>query len=276
MDTTQIANARALFESQWGLIRQVVGYVSRRHRLSREDSNELLSYVSLKLTESDYRILRRFRGKSRLRTYLTTVTIRLLYDYRHHQWGKWRPSARARKLGTVAIHLETLLYRDGYSWEEAVHVLQINFSVALSRNELEDLAARLPRRSSPRRFETDEVLGESPVDGGVDERLLSRERSTTCKRAQTVLQTALQNVPENDRLLLKMRFEDSMTARQIAASLQVRPREVYGRIERSLRQLRTWLDGEGLELAVLWEALTKSGSELRVSFLGHDPSAATR
>jgi hypothetical protein len=53
----------------------------------------------LKLIENDYRILRSFEGLASLGTYLTTVIARLFLDFQIHEWGRWRPSAAATRLG---------------------------------------------------------------------------------------------------------------------------------------------------------------------------------
>ena len=71
----------------------------------------------LKLIDDDYQILRGFRERSSLRTYLSTVVERLFLDYRIRQWGKWRPSAQARRAGALAVRLEALLHRDGVPFE---------------------------------------------------------------------------------------------------------------------------------------------------------------
>ena len=40
-------------------------------------------------------------------------------DWRNARWGKWRPSAEARRQGALATHLERLMRRDGLTFEEA-------------------------------------------------------------------------------------------------------------------------------------------------------------
>ena len=89
-----------------GTVERVVAYVARRHRLSRDEANELSSAVKLKLVDHDYEVLRRYEGRSSLRTYLTAVVIRLFLDDRVARWGKWRPSAQAKRLGAVAVLLD--------------------------------------------------------------------------------------------------------------------------------------------------------------------------
>jgi len=141
---------RDLFSSQLEMIRELIRAISRNGRLAPEDAEDFASFVMVKLIENDYARLRKFKGESSLRTYLTVVIQRLLLDYRAAKLGKWRPSMRARRLGAVAVKLEELLWRDGYTFQEAVHVLQWNWRVALDREALWCLATHLPPRRSGR------------------------------------------------------------------------------------------------------------------------------
>src|SRR6266478_438191 len=139
-----------LFLSELALIERVVAWVCARRCLRGADGEDFSSTVKLRLIENDYEILGRFEGRSSLKTYLTAVVNRLYLDYQTQRFGKWRPSAEARRLGAVALRLEALLYRDGLTFEEARGVLQTDFQVAESREALHELSLKLPRRISHR------------------------------------------------------------------------------------------------------------------------------
>jgi RNA polymerase sigma factor (sigma-70 family) len=65
-----------------------------------------------------------------------------------------------------------------------------------------------------------------------------------------VLQHALGALPAADRLLLKLRFEDELPAREIALVLQLpSPFHVYRRINALLGELRMMLTANGVESA---------------------------
>jgi len=49
-------------------------------------------------------LLAKFEGRSSLRTFLTVVIQRLFLDHRISAWGKWRPSAEARRGGSTRRH----------------------------------------------------------------------------------------------------------------------------------------------------------------------------
>ena len=78
-------------------------------------------------------MLRRFEGRSSLTTYITVVVQRLFLDRRNRLWGKWRPSAEARRLGPTAVLLERLVSRDGWSAEQALETLRVNHGVTVDR-----------------------------------------------------------------------------------------------------------------------------------------------
>jgi DNA-directed RNA polymerase specialized sigma24 family protein len=90
---------------------RAISFVSSRHHLPGSEADDFGSHVKLKLIEHDYAILKKFEGRSNLRTYLTVVIHRLFLDYRIKAWGKWRPSAAAKRCGGVAILLERLTRR---------------------------------------------------------------------------------------------------------------------------------------------------------------------
>ena len=81
--------------------------------------------MRLRFIENDYAAIRKFRGESSLGTYLTVVVAMLVRDYRVQRWGRWRPSAAARRLGDVAVRLETLVRRNGQAVHEAAETLRI-------------------------------------------------------------------------------------------------------------------------------------------------------
>src|ERR1700755_1489778 len=57
------------FVSCLGLIDAVVRGVGRRHRLTADEADELRSLVRLRVLADDYGILRKFQGRSSLKTY---------------------------------------------------------------------------------------------------------------------------------------------------------------------------------------------------------------
>ena len=97
------------------VIDQVVQFIGRRHRLDPGAIEELQSAIHLKIIDNDYEVLRKFEGRSSIRTYLTAVVQRHFLDGRTAVWGRWRPCACARRVGPAGILLDQLLTRDAVS-----------------------------------------------------------------------------------------------------------------------------------------------------------------
>ena len=95
---------------------QVLRQIARRHRLTREDTEDFLQTAHLKLIERDYEVFRRFKGRSSLRTYLLVVCTRLLLDW---LFGRHPESTR-----TIAV----LHYVDGLTYEEVARQMRMSAS----------------------------------------------------------------------------------------------------------------------------------------------------
>ena len=235
-----------LFQRELPLIEGVIRFVVRRHRLPPSQADEFVSHARLRLIEHDYQILRRFGGRSSLRTYLATVVERLLLDYRISEWGKWRPSAEARRGGPVAVRLDQLLHRDGLPFEQAVEVLLVSEQVPASRAELEALRARLPRRSH-RSFVSDEVLREVGVPPAALSSVEAREAAAVATRTRAALLVALAQLPAQEQLIVRLHFGEGLTVAEVARTLQVAQKPLYRQLDRILERLRALLEAEGVQ-----------------------------
>jgi RNA polymerase sigma factor (sigma-70 family) len=245
----------ALFLSQLDLIERVIGFVCARQHLASADADDFSSFVKLKFVENDYALLAKFEGRSSLRTFLTVVIQRLFLDHRISAWGKWRPSAEARRAGPTAILLEQLMVRDGYPFEEACEMLRTNHRVAADRVELERLAARLPIRVR-RRFQPDDALANMPSrDRPADDLAADQDRRAAGNRVSEALSTLMARMDQQDRLILALRFDDGRTVAEIAAILRLDQKGLYRRVERLLKELRTGLEAEGIDGTSVLEML---------------------
>jgi hypothetical protein len=53
----------------------------------------------------------------------------IFLDYRNRLWGKWRPSAEAKRLGPTAILIERLVARDGWAVDQVIEMVRVNHRV---------------------------------------------------------------------------------------------------------------------------------------------------
>lgn len=247
----------SLFVSELALIERVIRHTCVRSRLRESEAEEFAASARLKLIEHDYAVLRAFKGESRLSTYLAVVLKRHLLDYQAALWGKWRPSAEARRGGVQMVHLERLLMRDGHTLDEAFEVMKTAHGPTLDRREVEAMAARLTARAR-RHFETDDELDALPADGTApDAPLDAREQQVVAQGVLRELRTAMSRLTAEDQLLIVMRYEDRRTVAEIAAALKLDQKKLYRRFDSILRQLRSELEAAGVDdrTATAWSAL---------------------
>ncbi len=236
-----------LFLGNLAAIERIVGSLCRRYHLRTEDAEDFASVAKLKLVENSYEVFRKFRGESSISTYLTVVIAMLFRDYRVHRWGRWRPSAVARRRGETAVRLESLVYRDGLRLEQAVQAVSTSGNGALSKRELTALFAELPARAPVR-----------PVDAGsgplahvlsparTDDLALVAELDGQRRTADEAITRALERLPVEDRLIVRMRFWDGLSVADIARAIGLEQKPLYRRIDRSLAELRGELEAAGV------------------------------
>lgn len=236
-----------LFLTHLTHIEKVASHAYRKRGFSPEETEDFVSLVNEKIIENDYSILRKFQGKSSLKTYLTVVIQRLCLDHLNHLRGKWRPSAEAERLGPLAIQLETLLSRDGLPLDRACQILKTNHHVEASLQELQDLADKLPRRNPLRpRMEKEEALNNWPF-GGLDpeDEILSKEKRKRRLKLFGFLREAMAKLSLQDVRLIEMR-KRGLSIAQIARELGLEQKPLYRRLEKVYGFLRQYLESRGI------------------------------
>ena len=244
-----------LFTTHAATIDSALAHACRAHRLAPDAADEFRSWATVRLLENDQAILRKFQERSKLRTFLVTVVQRLYLDWRNAEWGKWRPTADARRLGLVAIELERLVLRDQLAYSEAVHTLGSR-GVA-TPDECEAAWVQLPRR--PRRKRVDEEdMASLPSNSSASELVDSEEARAEVTALCDALARALAALPDADRTILQLRYWSGQTVARIAALTGEDQKALYRRFDRLCADLRRRLEGEGLSaraLAALAERL---------------------
>jgi RNA polymerase sigma factor (sigma-70 family) len=232
-----------VFTSELGLIERVILWVCARRSLRGADAEDFASTVKLRLIENDYEILARFEGRSSLKTYVTAVINRLYMDYQNQRFGKWRPSAQARRLGPSALRLECLLYRDGLTFEEASGVMQTHFGAAESRDALYDLSRELPVRST--RAAKAHHREPPDVSGGVSA-IEQAERRALAEKTFAALRRALHRLSARDRIVLRLHVESGLSVADVARALGEEQKGLYRRRDALYKRLRLDLEAEGV------------------------------
>lgn len=220
--------------------------VCRRQRLSAAETDDFRSDVRLHFIERNYEVLRRFEGRSSLTTYITVVIQRLFLDRRNRLWGKWRPSAEARRLGPTAILLERLVTRDGWSSDQALETLRVNHGVVVD-DALRTLCEKFGKRTPSRQLVTEDHATETAdATPSPEDNVLRAEQDFLAKRVQTALERSCQTLTAEERLILKMRFEDRVPVADIARALHSDQKRLYRTIPRLLETVGAALTQEGI------------------------------
>jgi RNA polymerase sigma factor (sigma-70 family) len=236
----------ALFLASLPVIDDVTGQVCRRHRLSRAEADDFRSDVRLHFIERNYDVLARFEGRSSLPTYVTVVIQRLYLDFRNRQWGKWRPSAEAKRLGPAAMLVERLALRDGWTFEQLSATLRINHGIAMDE-ELEGFYQRLVARAPGQQLVPEDEAGQIEGTGPApDANVVRAEQDFLVKRVQSALDRARDALDPEERLILKMRFEGAVPVADIARAMHLDQKRLYRTIERLLARLGDSLAAEGI------------------------------
>lgn len=247
-----------VFLKNLAIIDRVIDRVCFRAHVNAAEAEDFASRVKLSLIENDYAILRKWEGGS-LPTFLAIVIQRMLVD----EWrerGRWTASAEARRLGSVAIALETLLVRDRRPLSEAIPALQSNHP-ALSVKDIEALAAQLPHRNSPpRTVAMDESASEVLIaQQRADERARAYDAKRLSDRTSHLVRDELAKLSLEDRMLIRLRFLSSMTIADISRVMDIPQRPLYRRLEALLSQLRGKLAAAGLDSTSLAEVIGGPG-----------------
>src|SRR6185503_18529069 len=136
--------------------------------------------------------------------------------------------------------------RDGWSAQEAAELLRVNHGVAID-SQLNALSDTLTRRTVVRQFVSDADVAdfESP-DPGSDVNVVRSEQEFLAQRVRRALTRARETLDAEDQLILKMRFEDSVSVADIARAMHLDQKRLYRTIELLLARLGECLDAEGI------------------------------
>jgi len=267
----------SLYLQHLDAIERIAAFVARRRHLNADETTEFVQVVRVRLFEDEYAILGKFEGRSSFSTYLTTVILRIFHQWRIAQWGRWRPSAEATRLGDKAMLLERLLTRDGYTFDEAVKILTTRSGAEFTVTQLELLYVRLPLRSPRVTIVADDVLPEAvSSDGDGFDRVDSRECEQWARIAARAIDGALADLDEDDQLLLQLRFWEGYKVADIARMLNVDQKKLYKRLDRLLSRLRRVLEEAGVSQAEAARLLCRGDQEIRLEIFPSQENPPSR
>lgn len=213
---------------------------------SLEDTEDFCQAAQVYVLEKP-QILTDFRGGEEgcsLAGYLIGVLRNFALDRYRQVVGKWHSSAKAKRLGPEAEHLEALRYRD-----------HLDSALAISR-----LLEKFPSLPRPKALELDEQLkprslrdwvGDGPLEhmagtSRADEGIQQHELAAIERRIQKSLQEALAEMDLEDRVMVKAIFGKGQSIKDFALFQGIRQRQMYSRFDRLRASLRRKLEAQGI------------------------------
>jgi len=227
------------------------------------EAEDFAAFAKLRLVDNGYAVIRKFTGKSSFGTYVTTVVARLLNEYRDQEWGRWRSSAEAKRLGPLAVDIERLVVRDARSANDAFEIIAASYP-ELTREEFDVIVARLPARHRIRMVNLDEAASvlQKP-DVAVDNR-------ENAEHLSAIVAAYIDALPEEDQLLFRLRFEADMPVPQIARALHLDAQLLYRRLRRHFEDLRNVLTAKGISAGEVSELIGGDTALLDFHLKGRD------
>ncbi len=188
----------------------------------------------------------------------------MFLDWHIKEWGKWRPTADARRLGPVAIELERLVLRDHIEFEQAAETL-ISRGTALSREECDRAWAELPRRPARQRA-GEQALDTVPSPVMSGDPIVLEEQRASAGKTRLALADAIPGLTPQEQLIIRLRFQDGITVAKIAQLIGEEQKPMYRRIEQILGRLRASLSAAGVTAEEVRDLLGNPAVELGAVF----------
>jgi RNA polymerase sigma factor (sigma-70 family) len=260
-------DAAELLRTNVAAVDRAVQRACRKAGVAGADADDFASEVKLALLEDEGRILRGYRGDSSLATFLAVVVQNLLFDSRSRTFGRWRPTAEARRMGETAVLLERLVHRDGRSLDAVLPIVR-DLDPGITREGAAAILARLPARAIRARETDFEAVDPETYasDERADERVLTAEAKRVSGETSRIMRETLQRMPLEDRMIVRLRFVSGMSIADISRMMRLPQRPLYRRIESALEQLRRALTKAGVDARTVAELIGSSSAEMDFGF----------
>ncbi|MBI5214362.1 MAG: hypothetical protein HY960_01275 [Ignavibacteriae bacterium] len=197
-------------------------------------------FVCTKLSANNFAVLKKFQPETqehqpKLSTWLTVVVKNLCIEEHRTLHGRLRYPAALLRLSEFDRCVFKLYYWKGYSRDEIEHHLagrgKNNLSVAESLLKIE----RVVKDENPVSSQTVHRISYDDTDAKMSESFQQSEEMFE----QQWFDEAVGQLPERERIIIRMRFWEGMTAPEIGELLQIHPqRKIYTIIENALKTLR--------------------------------------
>ena len=229
------------------------------------DALELSGRVMDTLSENNFQVLRQFKNKSKLTTYLTSIIANQAVDMIRRKKGRNREKERAGEFGDMGLQVYQKTVVQGLSHERAYQELKNDGRPSLSESEFLEIASRISGsarnpgnmpnpddnliRMGSRDSQTGEIISPDNLSNPEDTSI----RKDREQRMDQLLRDTIDELNGEDKLIIRMRFpvnpdQEAESIDSIAAALGISSKAVYKRISRVLKKCRQHIKKRGLNI----------------------------
>lgn len=211
------------------------------------DHGNLANEVIDRLRADNYKVLREFKGHSKLTTYIGTIISNLIVDLVRKQKGRNRARNRAKAMGPIGEKLYELVLEKGLPAEEAYGYLKKNHHITENLEEIETMLEKIKGRTVPP-IEIDIKTGNDP-----EKELTKKQKEELSK---SLLNQILSELSNEEKFIIRLRFplsEDECPKGipEIAKILGLSEKAVDSRIRRTLVKCKEMALSKGLSITDL-------------------------
>ena len=224
-------------------------------------------FVLNQLAENDWQRLKKFSARSSFRTYLASLTYRLLDDFAREKFGRKQAPLWIKKLGGVWLTLFKLLCLERLNIVEAVQYL-VTKSNLEQEEALEEKGLKILENVTDcgghQAKEMSMDVGDTIGSGSGQEEWLEKEEKNLIFQSlfQEILGTSIEknvqhsyekvvmggvDLTTEERLLLKMCYQDGINITEAGRILGYNRNQVHGRMRRLLGRLRSEFRTMGID-----------------------------
>lgn len=212
----------------------------------RDKASDCFQFICEQLIQNRFRRLRAFKidGAAKFSTWLRAVVRNLCIDWHRKETGRPRAFKSIAKLSAFDQQVFSLLYERGVTLEEGLQLLLSAYpnaseaSLTASRERIEaglTVQQRWLLNSRTVRSNKSEFMADlDEVAPNVLDPRADPEAQAILKERQRHLMRKMKRLSDQDRLLIRFRFEQELTLEQIAKLLNLGNAQ---RVDRQLKQI---------------------------------------
>lgn len=239
-------------------------------------AEEAALYVMEGLAANDFKRVRTYEGRSQFKTFLSSLSWRLLEDFSRKRFGRVRTPTWVKKLGSIWSLLYRLLCLERFTLNETVEIVHSRRPQE-KKEQLEstasDLLSKIPdcgkasyqevlyddelaadnRFSPSSRLEKDEkeLFFQTLFGSLLNQQNQNEATSQNIKQNLTHILNHDFSLKPKEKLLLTLCFKENMPVAKAGRMLGLNRFQAHGRLKRIMARIRTQLKELGVDSEIL-------------------------